>query len=127
MGVNAQEGETHQEAHPSAETGAKKKFEIGKFALHHIADSHSWHVIGEKYIGLPVVLYSNGRLVTFNSADFNHDDNGKVVVEKGGQRFVKMHEKIYHASPAPNEHGQYVELDAQHHPHNTQAFRFFTN
>ena len=101
-------------------TAKEKKFDIGKFALHHISDSHSWHVIGETYIGLPVVLYSQGKFVFFNSSDFHHDDDAKVVVEKDGQRFVKMHEKIYLASETPNEHGQYVQLDKDHHALNAR-------
>ena len=122
--ANAQADTAGHGENVHAETGEKKKFEIGKFALHHISDSHSWHVIGETYVGLPVVLYANGKVVTFNSSDFNHDDDAKVVVEKGGQRFVKMHEKIYFASATANEHGQYVELDEKHHPHNARPTDF---
>jgi len=96
----------------------EKKFDIGKFALHHIADSHSWHVIGKTYIGLPVILYTSNGFVTFNSNDFAHDDDAKVVVERKGQRFVKLHEKIYYASSTANEHGQFVDLDEKHHTSN---------
>ncbi len=106
------------------ETTEKKKFEIGKFALHHIADSHSWHVIGKTYIGLPIVLFANGSVITFNDSDFKHDNDAKVVVEKDGQRFVKMHEKIYLASDVANAHGQYVDLDEKHHPKNARPLDF---
>ncbi len=120
LGVKAQDGTGQHEDETHVETNEKKKFDIGKFALHHISDSHSWHVIGETYIGLPVMVYSNGKLVVFNSSDFNHDDDAKVVVEKDGQRFVKMHEKIYLASETANEHGQYVELNKDHHAENAR-------
>lgn len=120
LGVNAQADTTHKAEETHAETTEKKKFDIGKFALHHISDSHSWHVIGETYIGLPVILYANGKVVTFNSSDFHHDDDAKVVVEKDGQRFVKMHEKIYLASQTANAHGQYVDLDKDHHALNAR-------
>jgi F-type H+-transporting ATPase subunit a len=103
-----------------AEPAAEKKFDIGKFALHHIADSHSWHVIGDVYIHLPVILYTSNGFVTFNSADFNKDDEAKVIVERNGLRFVKMHEKIYYASEAANTHGQYVVLDEKHHALNAR-------
>lgn len=106
------------------ESGENKKFEIGKFALHHVADSHSWNVIGDTYIGLPVILYSEGQWITFNSNDFMKDDNATVVVEKGGQRFVKYHEKIYHASDVANEHGQYVSFDDKHHSLNSRPLDF---
>lgn len=122
--VNAQGESEHHGEGAATETGGKKKFEIGKFALHHISDSHSWHVIGETYVGLPVILYSEGKVVTFNSSEFDHDDDAKVVVEKDGQRFVKLHEKIYKASATPNAHGQYVEMDEKHHPHNERPTDF---
>ena len=124
LGVNAQVDTAHATTETHGETTEKKKFEIGKFALHHIADSHSWHVIGETYIGLPIILFANGSVVTFNDSDFHHDNDAKVVVEKGGQRFVKMHEKIYLASAVANEHGQYVELDEKHHPKNARPLDF---
>lgn len=119
-GANAQVDTTHREQEVHEETAKEKKFDIGKFALHHIADSHSWHVIGDTYIGLPVILYANGKVVTFNSSDFNHDDDAKVVVEKDGQRFVKFHEKIYYASATANEHSQFIVLDKDHHAENAR-------
>lgn len=124
LGANAQVDTTHNEGAVHEETAKEKGFDIGEFALHHISDSHSWHVIGKTYIGLPVILYANGKLVTFNSNDFNHDDDAKVVVEKDGQRFVKMHEKIYLASEVVNEHGQFVALDKDHHPENVRPLDF---
>ncbi|KEQ31062.1 F0F1 ATP synthase subunit A [Pedobacter antarcticus] len=120
----AQEDTSNVTATAHAEPEAEKKFNLGKFALHHIADSHSWHVIGDTYIGLPVMLYTNTGLVVFNSNDFHHDDEAKLVVEKGGQRFVKLHEKIYYASEAANEHGQYVEVDENHHSLNKRPLDF---
>lgn len=44
------------------------------------------------------------------SSEFHHDNQGKVVVEKNGERFVNFEEKIYYASETPNEHGQYLNL-----------------
>jgi F-type H+-transporting ATPase subunit a len=120
LSANAQVDTAHHTQEVHEETAKEKKFDIGKFALHHISDSHSWHVIGETYIGLPVILYANGKVVTFNSNDFNHDDDAKVVVEKGGQRFVKFHEKIYYAEATANDHGQFVKLDEKHHALNAR-------
>jgi len=95
-----------------AEPEAEKKFNLGKFALHHVADSHSWHVFGDYTIGLPVILSTPTGLATFNASDFHGDDEGKVVVERAGQRFVSVHDKIYYASEGANEHGAYAEHDA---------------
>lgn len=106
------------------EPEAEKKFDIGKFALHHVADAHSWHVIGDVYISLPVILYTADGFVSFSSGDFLSDDNGKVVVEKDGQRFVKFHEKIYYASAVANDHGQFVDLDEKHHAANARPMDF---
>jgi F-type H+-transporting ATPase subunit a len=114
----AQEESSHAAVGTSAEVKDEKKFDIGKFALHHIADSHSWHVIGHIYVSLPVILYTQAGLVDFSSGDFHHDDEAKVIVERKGQRFVKFHEKIYYASDTANAHGQYVALDEKHHPLN---------
>jgi len=105
-------------ADENAHTETEKKFDIGKFALHHISDSHSWHVIGDTYISLPVILYTSNGFVNFSSGDFLHDDEAKIVVERKGMGFVKLHEKIYYASATPNAHGQYVDLDEKHHATN---------
>lgn len=120
----AQEDTSKATAAAHAEPEAEKKFNLGKFALHHVADSHSWHVIGDYTIGLPVLLYTPAGLVTFNSSDFHGDDEAKVVVENGGQRFVKMHEKIYYASEKANEHGAYAEHDAAEHVKNARPLDF---
>ena len=114
----AQTDTLHTDENTHAKT--EKKFDIGKFALHHISDSHSWHVIGDTYISLPVILYTSNGIVNFSSGDFLHDDEAKVVVEKKGMGFVKLHEKIYYASPTPNAHGQYVNLDEKHHATNAR-------
>ena len=69
-------------------------------------------------------MFANGKVVTFNSNDFNHDDDAKVVIEKDGQRFVKFHEKIYFAADVANDHGQYVNLDEKHHALNARPLDF---
>jgi len=85
---------------------------ISKIAFEHILDSHSWHFWGDGHdavsIGLPVILKTNGGIVSFISSEFHHDTQGNVVVEKNGQRFVNFEETIYYASEVPNEQGQYI-------------------
>ncbi len=46
------------------------------------------------------------------------------MVEKGGQRFVNIHEKIYIASPQANEHGVFAEVNAKHEVANKQPLDF---
>lgn len=116
----AQVDTVHKAEDSHAEPKQEGKFNIGEFALHHIADSHTWHVIGDTYVSLPIILHTDAGFVFFSSSDFHHDDAANVVVERKGQRFVKFHEKIYYASATANEHGQFIELDEKHHPLNAR-------
>ncbi|MFL2620760.1 MAG: hypothetical protein ACJ0O0_06280 [Flavobacteriaceae bacterium] len=47
---------------------------------------------------LPIILWTDNGLVTFLSSEFNHDDSGKVIVNRKNQAFVKYHEKIFYAA-----------------------------
>ncbi|MEY3679007.1 MAG: hypothetical protein RI924_1148 [Bacteroidota bacterium] len=106
----------------------EKAFDTGAFILHHIADAHDFHFWGEGEhsvgLPLPIILWTEKGLVTFMSSAFHHDDQGKHVVEAGGQRFVKLHEKIYYASATPNEHGVYVEVNEKHETKNAKPLDF---
>ena len=74
--------------------------------MHHIQNSHEWHLFDYKdskgklhpvSIPLPVILYTNGNLDVFMSSDFNHgksdvqkedriysiDSHGHITEEKG--------------------------------------------
>ncbi|HEY0897094.1 MAG TPA: F0F1 ATP synthase subunit A [Sphingobacteriaceae bacterium] len=107
---------------------SEEPFDTGNFILHHISDAHDFHMWGEGHhsvsLPLPVILWTGNGLVSFMSSEFHHDDEAKVVVERGGQRFVKYHEKIYYASEAANERGEYVELDKSEHPLNAGPLDF---
>jgi F-type H+-transporting ATPase subunit a len=91
----------------------EKGFDITSFIFHHISDSHSFTLFGHGEHGftlpLPIILWTESGLVTFLSSAFNHDDDGKVVVEKDGQRFVKYHGKIMYAAAVANDHDSYVD------------------
>jgi F-type H+-transporting ATPase subunit a len=88
--------------------------DITKVAFEHILDNHSWHFWGEGHdvvsLPLPVILKGNNGIACFMSSEFHHDNQGMVVVEKNGERFVNFEEKIYYANATPNEYGQYVNL-----------------
>ncbi|MFS4415397.1 F0F1 ATP synthase subunit A [Maribacter sp. 2307ULW6-5] len=80
------------------------KEEVKAYIDHHLKDAHDLHFFsytnseGErKHVGLPmpVILWSSNGLVTFMSSEFHHNDNGEVVVERKGSRFIKSHSKIY--------------------------------
>ncbi|WP_339622703.1 F0F1 ATP synthase subunit A [uncultured Winogradskyella sp.] len=97
-----------------------KEFDAKEMIMHHVKDAYGMHIIdydGHSYaIPLPIILYTDKGLITFMSSEFHHDYNGEVVVEKNGQRFVNVHEKIY----LLNEGEVAVAYDADHHPTNAQ-------
>ncbi|MDR2122060.1 MAG: F0F1 ATP synthase subunit A [Flavobacteriaceae bacterium] len=107
-----------QESHDS------EKFNPTETAMHHIKDSHQFDIWGHDVtLFLPVILWTDNGLVVFSSKEFERDDLAKKPVEKGGQKFVKYHEKIYYASPSVNEEGSYIELE-KGHPHNERPYDF---
>ncbi|MGM5469192.1 F0F1 ATP synthase subunit A [Flavobacteriaceae bacterium LMO-SS05] len=99
------------------ESIASEEFIASELIFHHIGDSHSFHVAGDLSIPLPIILWTDNGLVIFSSGEFHHDLDGKISVEKKGQRFVNLHDKIYQL----NEGSESLELNAEHHPEN--AFR----
>jgi len=110
----------HSHAENHAEEGhAEEGFNPSEVIMHHIADSHGWHLFDWNdhpvSIPLPVILYTDQGLVLFSSARFEHDQEGKVVVEEGGQRFVNVHNKIYYASEEANEEGVWAEVNHETH------------
>ena len=110
--------------HHEAEESKDIKSEIKEDIQHHLQDTHDYHLLDGPSghpIGfpLPVILWDEG-LHVFMSSAFHHDDEGKVVVEDGGKKFVQVHGKIYNASDRPNEHGSYIEMDEEHHAINAK-------
>lgn len=100
---------------PAAAAGHEKEeggFDITSFIFHHISDSHYFTLWGHNEHGftlhLPIILFTNNGLVTFSSSAFGFNDDGTKVVEKGGQRFVMAHNKIYYANATADAHGAYV-------------------
>lgn len=93
---------------------AEEEFNASELIFHHIGDSHSFHVAGEFSIPLPIILWTDNGLVTFSSSEFHHDVDGMNVVEKKGQKFVNLHDKIYQL----NEGTEGLEFNAEHHPEN---------
>ncbi len=107
----------------SSETTEEQAFNATELINHHIKDSHEFHIadLGGKAISLPlpVILWTENGLVTFMSSAFHHDEEGKVVVERGEQSFVRYHDEIYYA----NAEGG-VSYDADHHPTNSRPLNF---
>ncbi len=89
----------------------EEKLDVNSMIMHHIKDSHSWHILtyqkdGEEKqvsIPLPVILYYNGHLDVFMSSEFHH---GEENVIRGDREYILHHEKIYLAN---DEHGITLE------------------
>jgi F-type H+-transporting ATPase subunit a len=100
----------------------KEEFVVTDMIMHHIKDAHDFHILDWKghavSFPLPVILWTDNGLVTFMSSEFHHDDQGKVVVERGDQTFVKVHEEIYYANNTADSHGSYVNHDENGHATN---------
>jgi len=89
-------------AENSSNEGADEKpFDALGMIMHHISDSHYWHVISfEKKDGslfdisvpLPVILIYEGSVHLFLSSEFHH---GEKVVQKDNIYFKLHHDKIY--------------------------------
>ncbi|HZH69908.1 MAG TPA: F0F1 ATP synthase subunit A [Flavobacteriaceae bacterium] len=77
----------------------KHDFDPKQMIMHHIKDGYGFHIIDINdhaiSIPLPVILYTDNGLTTFMSSEFHHDYDGKVVVDKNGEKFVNYHEKVY--------------------------------
>lgn len=107
----------HAEYHDAgdhSETEEAEEFDATEVIMHHIQDSHGFHVYGEGHesvsIPLPVILFTDEGLVTFMSSAFHHDTHGHEVVERKGMRFVNYHEDIYQLEPDAEQ----VEFNEEH-------------
>lgn len=91
--------------------GEDKPFDATEMIMHHIKDAHDFHVAGDFSIPLPIILFTDNGLVTFSSAEFHHNDDGHVKVERNGLSFVKVHEKIYQLETGATA----ASFDEHHH------------
>jgi F-type H+-transporting ATPase subunit a len=50
-----------------------KSFNAGDMIIEHVTDAHSWHIIGDYSIPLPIILYSKDKgLMIFSSSKLRH-------------------------------------------------------
>ena len=71
----------------------EEPFNAGKMIIEHVTDAHEWHImkIGETEVTvpLPIILYDNGRIVTFSSSHFSHGEetyNGYKMETEGANK-----------------------------------------
>lgn len=84
-----------------AQIDHSKEFDPLDMIMHHIGDTHEWHVYSytdsndEQHhfsIPLPIILIYNGSFHFFLSSAFHH---GESIVKKGNTYYKLYHEKIY--------------------------------
>ena len=97
-----------------AENNSEQKAENSSYnptpdILHHILDSHEWHLWGKVSIPLPVILYTEGNWDIFMSSKFHHgeskvikgdriykmahhpeDSNKEIIVEEKGKKIINL-------------------------------------
>ena len=104
------------------ETSKEDDFDVNQVIMHHIKDSHDFHILDWNghpvSVPLPVILWTNEGLVAFMSSEFHHDDSGEIIVKRKNQAFVKFHEEIYYAGNDVD--GKYIQLDSSNHPINAK-------
>lgn len=71
-----------------------EKFKPGEMIMHHVQDTHEFHLWGDLSMPLPVILWTEHGLDVFMSSGLYHGDD-KVETSKGG--YEMHHEKIYYA------------------------------
>jgi len=97
------------------------KFNPTEMIMHHISDSHEFHLWGEGdesvSVPLPIILYTdNNGLDVFMSSEFHH---GQSPVTRGENTYIMNHDKIYLA----NAEGA-LDFDEDHHATNAQPMDF---
>lgn len=98
-----------------------KDFDPKEMIMHHVKDAHGFHLWDWNghavTLPLPIILWTDNGLTTFMSSEFHHDDSGHIVVNKDGQNFVKLHEKIYQLQTGSLS----VTFDKDDHPTNAST------
>ena len=82
-------------------------YDPSKAILEHIADSHSWTVLGKTVIHLPVILYTDKGLENFSSAVFNDEESvyhGKYYNYKLIEEKIKAVDASGHLDQAASSH-----------------------
>jgi F-type H+-transporting ATPase subunit a len=100
--------------------GDGEEFDPGEMIMHHVTDSHEWHLfdIGDTHITipLPVILYVPGEgLITFMSSRFEHGHasykgfsyhHGKIVYEEHTEKIEETPQVEDDGSPHETAHAK---------------------
>ena len=108
---------------------ADEKFNPKEMILHHVKDAYGMHIAtlnaNEDHptnisIPLPVIVYTEKGFTVFSSSAFHHDYHGHEIVERNGQRFINLHEKVHVLDPGAKQ----VVLGADGHASNAHRPKF---
>jgi F-type H+-transporting ATPase subunit a len=82
-----------------------KKFNAGEMIMHHIADAHEIHIVGDFAIYLPVIVKGADGFDVFSSSHFYHNENHGHHIKPDGTEYhyhygrhgnyILYHEHIY--------------------------------
>ncbi|TSD62661.1 F0F1 ATP synthase subunit A [Inquilinus sp. KBS0705] len=61
---------------------AAKRFDPKDIIFEHIGDSHSWTMLGEHYLPLPIILYTDKGLEIFSSAKIKEEEKDGKIEQK---------------------------------------------
>jgi len=84
-----------------AGSGEDAEFKPGEMIVHHVADAHEIHIIGDFAIYLPIILKTDAGWDIFSSSHFYHKQNtllsGKdTIVYYAHGNYIMYHEAIYY-------------------------------
>ena len=105
-------------AHEEGQAGEDAKYDPTELINHHISDSHDYKFdlpFFEKTFHLPVILWTKNGLTVFSSGAFEGDEHGEKVVEKNGQKFVRIHDIIAYKD-AVKEHTKPEDIAMSQRP-----------
>jgi len=95
-------------SHSEEDHGGESTFDAGEMIMHHIADAHEIHIIGDFAIYLPIILYTENGLDLFSSSHFYHNEHHESYTDSSGtevnyhyytyEDYVMYHEHIYYSN-----------------------------
>ncbi len=88
----------HSDAENHEEHGHESKFNPGEMIMHHVADAHFIHFIGNISVPLPVILYTEQGFEVFSSSNLYKDHQESFYTSAStGNSYRIENEKIYFA------------------------------
>jgi len=87
-----------------------KEFDLSGFILHHVADDYSFHVVGDRYIWLPVIIFDGNSFDVFSSKELHFPDH-ETHLTRG--KYYYHHGKL--TIPELDDHG-HVKKDEKGEP-----------